>query len=134
VPPELRLFPKPHDRLGAILTRTVATVTGVLALCWFGGNASSADDAIPDLNDPGVISAGHDLYLEKHCSHCHGATGEGGVNLVKRELSNPAYVFEAIADGRERGSLRMPAWRDVLSNQEIWQITAYVMSISRKSN
>jgi mono/diheme cytochrome c family protein len=48
--------------------------------------------------------------------------------------SNPDYVFAAIADGRERGSLRMPAWGEVLSEAQIWQVTAYVMSISRRTN
>jgi mono/diheme cytochrome c family protein len=114
------------------MTSTISTMMGVVAFLGFTGAAHSVDNAVPDLNDPEVISAGHNLYLEKHCSHCHGPTGEGGVNLVKRELSNPSYVFDAIADGRERGGLRMPAWRDVLSDQEIWQVTAYVVSITQK--
>jgi mono/diheme cytochrome c family protein len=113
------------------MTSTIASAMGVVAFLVLTGAAHSADKVIPDLNDPEVISAGHHLYLEKHCSHCHGPTGEGGVNLVKRELNNPSYVFDAIADGRERGGLRMPAWREVLSDPEIWQVTAYVISISR---
>jgi len=36
----------------------------------------------------------------------------------------------SIADGREKNGIRMPAWREVLSDQEIWQTTAYVLSIS----
>jgi mono/diheme cytochrome c family protein len=116
-----------REALPRAFAPAVALVIGIV------GGAFSEDHSIPDLNDPEVISAGHDLYIEKHCSHCHGATGEGGVNLVKRELPNPANVFEAIAEGRERGGLRMPAWREVLSDKEIWQVTAYVISISRKS-
>ncbi len=69
------------------------------------------------------------VFVEKHCSHCHGANGDGGVNLTNRDLSDPNYVFEAIADGQQRGSLRMPAWLDVLSEAGIWQATAYVMSL-----
>jgi len=41
-------------------------------------------------------------------------------------------VFQSIADGREGRGLRMPAWRDVLTDEEIWKATAYVMSISRQ--
>jgi mono/diheme cytochrome c family protein len=89
---------------------------------------------MPNLGDPAVVEAGHALFLEKHCSHCHGATGEGGVNLTRRDLSNPAYVFEAIAGGRERGSLRMPAFREMLSDEEIWQAAAYVMSLGQPRN
>jgi mono/diheme cytochrome c family protein len=53
--------------------------------------------------------------------------------LTNRDLNDPKYVFEAIADGQQRGSLRMPAWRDVLTDGEIWQATAYVMSLGRAS-
>jgi len=109
----------------------IATVIGTLAFFASVRAAHSADGARPDLTDSKVISAGRDLYLDKHCSHCHGATGEGGVNLVKRDLTNPSYVFDAIADGRERSGLRMPAWREVLSDREIWQITAYIISLSQ---
>lgn len=96
--------------------------------------AVRSDETIPDLKDPNMIAAGRELYLEKHCSHCHGANGDGGVNLTNRDLSNPNYVFEAIAEGRERGGLRMPGWRGVLSAAQIWQATAYVMSINRKTD
>jgi mono/diheme cytochrome c family protein len=46
------------------------------------------------------------------------------VNLTKHDLTYPSYVFQAIADGRERGSMRMPAARDTLFDEEIWQTTA----------
>ena len=83
----------------------------------------------PDLNDPKLIAAGHQLFLEKQCAHCHGEDGRGGVNLARRNL-DPAGVFQSITDGREKNGIRMPSWRDVLTNDEIWQATAYVMSIS----
>ena len=83
----------------------------------------------PDLNDPKMIAAGHQLFLEKQCAHCHGEDGRGGVNLARRDL-DPAGVFQSITDGREKNGIRMPSWRDVLTNDEIWQATAYVMSIS----
>jgi mono/diheme cytochrome c family protein len=93
--------------------------------------AQSSDK--PNLADPEVISAGRRVFVEKHCSHCHGANGDGGVNLTNRDLRDPRYVFEAIAGGQQRGSLRMPAWRDVLTDVEIWQATAYVMSLGQRS-
>src|SRR5262249_10324986 len=33
-------------------------------------------DEIPNLEDPKMISAGHDLFLEKQCAHCHGEDGK----------------------------------------------------------
>src|SRR6185295_17254919 len=98
------------------MTSTIVIMMGAVAFFGLIGAAHAADDVIPELDDPKIISTGHSLYIEKHCSHCHGPTGDGGVNLINRELSNPSYVFDAIAEGRERGGLRMPAWRGVLSD------------------
>jgi mono/diheme cytochrome c family protein len=88
-------------------------------------------DEIPNLKDPKVIAAGHALFLEKQCAHCHGEDGTGGVNLARRMLDAKG-VFVSIADGREKNGIRMPAWREVLSDQEIWEATAYVLSISQE--
>jgi mono/diheme cytochrome c family protein len=91
----------------------------------------SADD-VPNLKDPKMIAAGHALFLEKQCAHCHGEDGKGGVNLARRVLDAKG-VFVSIADGREKNGIRMPAWREVLTDQEIWEATAYVLSISQAS-
>jgi mono/diheme cytochrome c family protein len=93
---------------------------------------SRAED-MPNLKDPTMISAGHALFLEKQCAHCHGEDGAGGVNLTRRVLDAKG-VFVSIADGREKNGIRMPAWREVLSDQEIWQATAYVLSICKSQN
>jgi len=61
-----------------------------------------------------------------------GRTARAGVNLARRDL-DPKGVFIAIADGREKNGLRMPAWREVLTDDEIWQATAYVLSISQSN-
>jgi len=96
-------------------------------------DAAYAQENVPNLKDPNMITAGHDLFLAKQCAHCHGEDGRGGVNLASRDL-DPKGVFQSIAGGRERGGLRMPAWRDELSDKEIWQATAYVLSISHQPN
>ena len=106
--------------------RSVLAVVLVLV----GGVAFAQEDE--HLKDPNMISAGHDLFLEKQCAHCHGADGKGGVNLARRDL-DPTGVFQSISDGREKNGIRMPAWREVLTDEEIWQATAYVMSISHQS-
>lgn len=93
------------------------------------GDAAYPQDSVPNLKDPSMIAAGHDLFLQKQCAHCHGEDGRGGINLARRDL-DPKGVFQSIADGREKSGLRMPAWRDVMTDEEIWKATAYVMSIS----
>lgn len=106
-------------------------VVTVASLCWM--TTTYADETAPDVKDPKVIAAGHDLFLQKQCAHCHGEDGNGGVNLTRRELNDPKYVFEAISDGREKSGIRMPAWREVLTDEEIWKVAAYVLSIQAKS-
>jgi hypothetical protein len=74
----------------------------------------------------------HALFLEKQCAHCHGEDGTGGVNLTRRVLDAKRIHFYRRRAREERH--RMPAWREVLSDQEIWQATAYVLSISRPAH
>jgi mono/diheme cytochrome c family protein len=105
-----------------------------LAMLVLGATAErSHAEEMPNLKDPTVISAGHALFLEKQCAHCHGEDGTGGVNLARRVLDAKG-VFVSIADGREKNGIRMPAWREVMSDKEIWQAAAYVLSISKSQN
>ena len=104
----------------------IVVVAGILI-----GEVAFAEEDVPNVKDPKVIAAGHDLFLAKQCAHCHGVDGRGGINLTQREL-DPKGIFQSIADGREKRGLRMPAWRDVMTDEEIWQATAYVMSISQQ--
>jgi mono/diheme cytochrome c family protein len=104
----------------------MVAVAGILI-----GAVACSEENVPNLKDPQVIAAGHELFLAKQCAHCHGADGTGGINLARREL-DPKGVFQSIAEGREKSGLRMPAWRDVMTDEEIWQVTAYVMSISQQ--
>ena len=109
-------------------------MTRGLALAIVGTFATATTFAqrVEFLNDPTTISAGHELFLEKQCAHCHGEDGRGGINLARRDL-DPAGVFQSIAEGREKNGLRMPAWRELLTEEQIWQATAYVMSINHQS-
>jgi mono/diheme cytochrome c family protein len=104
----------------------MVVVAGILI-----GEVAFAEEDVPNLKDLKMIAAGHDLFLAKQCAHCHGVDGRGGIDLTQREL-DPKGIFQSIADGREKRGLRMPAWRDVLTDEEIWQATAYVMSISQQ--
>src|SRR5262249_44353290 len=64
----------------------------------------SRAEEMPNLKDPAMISAGHALFLEKQCAHCHGEDGAGGVNLTRRVLDAKG-VFVSIADGREKNEI-----------------------------
>jgi mono/diheme cytochrome c family protein len=84
----------------------------------------------PNLNDAKMIAAGRRLFQEKQCAYCHGIDGNGGVKLAGRDDIDPNDAFQAINEGRVQGALRMPSWRDVLTEEQIWQATAYVMSLT----
>src|SRR5262249_24959835 len=113
----------------ASVVRATAVATGALMFLALRGGA--LPDEMPNLMDPEIIQAGRKLFAERHCAYCHGSEGSGGVKLTGRDDLEPASVFETIADGRVYGNLRMPAWRGVLSDTEIWQATAYVLTLSR---
>jgi mono/diheme cytochrome c family protein len=93
--------------------------------------APACADDFPNLKDPGMISAGSQLFQEKQCTYCHGQGGSGAIKLAGRSDLEPAYIFDTIAEGRAKGALRMPSWRGVLTDDQIWQATAYIMSLSK---
>lgn len=103
-----------------------------LALLFTLMGAALAQTA-PDLKDPNIIAAGRQVFEEKQCTYCHGADGNGGVKLAGRNDLEADYVFQTISEGRVRGSLRMPSWRGLLNDQQIWQATAYVLSLAQQS-
>ena len=88
---------------------------------------------------PDSIAAGGKLYTT-HCASCHGADGMGGGDpsqavspspallayMIKRPISVDAYLLWAIADGGEQFRSEMPAFKDEMSRDEIWQIVAYM--------
>jgi len=109
--------------------RLIAALAGAALVLAMAIDKLHADE-MPNLRDPKVIAAGHELFLEKQCAHCHGEDGKGGVNLARRTLDAKG-AFTSIAEGREKNGIRMPAWREVLTDKEIWEATAYVLSISQ---
>jgi len=94
---------------------------------------AAASEPVPNLGDPAVIEAGQKLFEDRQCAYCHGRDGNGGVRLRGLGDLDPADVFATIADGRVAGSRRMPAWRGVLSDREIWEAVAYVLVLSHTS-
>lgn len=76
-------------------------------------------------------SEGQILFEQMNCSGCH-ANGGGGMGpaLMDDEWiygSLPQQIFATIAEGRPNG---MPSWKYKLNNQQIWQLVAYVRSLS----
>ena len=105
--------------------------------CGFYPVASTAEDAPtppqsssskPNLSDPGTVDAGRALFTGANCGLCHGADGTGGVRLVGNTL-DADRAHDTIANGRIHGNMRMPSWKGVFTDDQIWQLTAYVLSL-----
>lgn len=78
-----------------------------------------------------ALAEGKRLYSSYNCVGCHAHGGGGmGPALIDRKWiygAAPEQIFATIAEGRPNG---MPAWGDKLTRQQIWQLVAYVRSMS----
>jgi cytochrome c oxidase cbb3-type subunit 3 len=76
-------------------------------------------------------SEGQLLFEQMNCSGCHSNGGGGmGPALMDDEWiygSEPEQIYATIAEGRPNG---MPSWKHRLNSQQIWQLVAYVRSLS----
>jgi cytochrome c oxidase cbb3-type subunit III len=77
------------------------------------------------------MSQGKQLFSKMNCVGCHSHGGGGmGPALMDDTWtygSDPAQIFATIVQGRPNG---MPAFRGKLSNDQVWQLVAYVRSLS----
>lgn len=95
----------------------------------------------------GDAKKGQDLYIEK-CVLCHGSQGEGW-DWAKKVAKPPVpipdlaqvvpkrsdqYLFDVVKGGGEAvGKTRfMPPFEFQLSDQEVWDIVAYMRSLDSK--
>jgi mono/diheme cytochrome c family protein len=86
-----------------------------------------------------AIAAGGPLYMS-HCSKCHGDTGLGTGDLAYALTPSPAllaymvqqpiavdqYLLWSISEGGKQFGTAMPAWKNQLTETQIWDIVAYL--------
>lgn len=78
-----------------------------------------------------AIGEGRRLYFAYNCAGCH-FNGGGGIGPALMDKSwiygsSSANIFATIVEGRPNG---MPSFRDRLTEQQVWQITAYVRALA----
>lgn len=78
-----------------------------------------------------AMSEGKRLFAAMNCTGCHAhGGGDKGPPLMDHKWiygSRPEQVFATIVEGRPNG---MPSYRGKLPDYQIWQIAAYVRSMS----
>ncbi len=115
----------------------------MLVLAWALGplGVGGADEptAVRKLNpyvgNPDAIKEGRKLYLESGCSGCHGVMGGGGMGVpllddVWKFGSDDETLFKLITGQIPEGTMPK-VFRDVLSDEQVWKIIAYVRSLYR---
>jgi cytochrome c oxidase cbb3-type subunit 3 len=94
---------------------------------------SQAPAAVPNGYEENAyaLSQGKSLFRKFNCSGCHGQGGGGmGPALMDDKWSYgsaPANIYATIVQGRPNG---MPAFGGHLTNDQVWQLVAYVRSMS----
>jgi cytochrome c oxidase cbb3-type subunit 3 len=78
-----------------------------------------------------AVAQGKQLFSQFNCTGCHFHGGGGiGPPLMDDQWiygSEPENIYETIVEGRPNG---MPAFGGKLSAQQVWQLAAYVRSMS----
>jgi len=127
-----------------ILIRALAVillVTGSAAL-------ASAGTTKPDPDDPSIAARGNELYAQ-HCASCHGTNLEGQPDWRQRlpngRLRAPPHdatghtwhhsddqLFTMVKNGTAAmmpgHETDMPAYRDALSDADIWAVLSFIES------
>ena len=97
----------------------------------------------PFAGDAKAIAAGKALY-DKTCKKCHGPGGKGDgpdadpdamedmdLTAARRAARNPdGVVFYKIWNGRSKP--KMPAQKDELTKEQVWQIVSYTQTLRSK--
>jgi cytochrome c oxidase cbb3-type subunit III len=96
------------------------------------GNVHPKIDIKSPENDAQAVERGMKYFTAFNCVGCHAANGGGGMgpSLSNRYFkfgSSTGHIYMTIVQGRALG---MPAWGTVLPDTIIWDLVAYVRTIS----
>lgn len=87
--------------------------------------------AAPYYDNPDAVITGKRLFGQYNCSGCHSNGGGGmGPALMDDEWvygGRLEQIHQTLVEGRPNG---MPAWGGKIPDDQLWQITAYVRSMS----
>ena len=114
-------------------SRAEAALLGAVLHAAVAHHATNRNNPLPASND--ILMAGAGTYREM-CAHCHGISRESDNSLgrsfyppapqlpVTRTLYTDSELFWIIKHGIRNTA--MPAWGNLLSDDEIWQVVALI--------
>ena len=113
-----------HTKIAGAMAFALLMPIGAVAEAAGGANSRGTDDAAQ-------VERGRRIYSDR-CSHCHGFNmiTAGNVTYDLREFprDQEQRFFESVTNGKNN---RMPPWGDVLTQEEIGDVWAYVLSRSK---
>ena len=113
------------------ISRKTATIFAAVALLQVSITATPAADEQNDSNIQAQIDQGKATYT-KACSHCHGPNlvNPGTVTPDLRGFPDDQSRF--VTTVKQGKNNRMPPWGDILSDEEITDLWAYISSRRRQ--
>ena len=107
--------------------RTAASLAAVAvaAIGWISMPASAQQQAA--VSDQALIGPGRTIYAQK-CGHCHGPNMVTAGTVAPDLRAFPDDNARFVATVKQGKNSRMPPWADILSDQEITEIWAFVSS------
>ena len=121
---------RPVDKLTGETTE-IETLTTLYA----GPTPPATVQVSPFQQNAWGMAEGKRLFAFYNCSGCH-ANGGGGMGPALMDDkwiygSEPANIFSSIVAGRPNG---MPSWRNKIPDAQVWQIVAYIQSMSGQAS
>ena len=109
-----------------------------LAACFPNNPVKMSMTANPLPSTPEVAAAGKTIF-ERNCQMCHGAEGRGDGAAAPALATKPANL--RLLNNKPEGLITMriigggsvmPAWKNILTEEEIWQLSRYIKTISQQ--
>jgi cytochrome c oxidase cbb3-type subunit 3 len=121
---EKRQFELPPSASVAVSSLRMSAITP-------GGPSPAPPVANPYADNAYALSEGKRLFTWYNCNGCHAEGGGGQGPALMDDVwtygSSPANVFASIVQGRPNG---MPSWGGRIPENEVWELVAYVRSMS----
>lgn len=121
---------RPASTSSARTRKAVAPVFALASLLIAAPPLSAGDPPQPpfDLSDPQRVEAGKARFHSTCADFCH---GHEPALFIGRKIE-PAYAHDTIVNGG-RGATPMPPWGDVFTDEEIWELVAYLQYLGEQT-